>query len=162
PDDDTLRLVFADWLEERGNPRAEFVRVQCQLAHLSSDDSRRNELLLREQRMLDEYEKDWLGPLAEFVTHAIFRRGFLEELILSGEEFLAHASAIYRLAPAIDVQIRNIGGIDTLVALAHSPHLTHVRFLDLSAEHLGDGGVRVLIDSPYLGRLTGLNLSCIN
>lgn len=33
PDDDTPRLVFADFLQERGeNDRAEFIRVQCELA----------------------------------------------------------------------------------------------------------------------------------
>jgi uncharacterized protein (TIGR02996 family) len=33
PDDDTVRLVFADWLDENGEgERAEFIRVQCELA----------------------------------------------------------------------------------------------------------------------------------
>ena len=33
PDDDTPRLVYADWLTEQGDgERAEFVRVQCELA----------------------------------------------------------------------------------------------------------------------------------
>ena len=33
PDDDLPRLVYADWLEENGQPeRAEFIRVQCDLA----------------------------------------------------------------------------------------------------------------------------------
>jgi uncharacterized protein (TIGR02996 family) len=33
PDDDAPRLVYADWLEEHGDPdRAEFIRVQCRLA----------------------------------------------------------------------------------------------------------------------------------
>ncbi|WP_439625976.1 TIGR02996 domain-containing protein [Gemmata sp.] len=33
PDDDTPRLVYADWLQERGDEaRAEFIRVQCELA----------------------------------------------------------------------------------------------------------------------------------
>jgi uncharacterized protein (TIGR02996 family) len=40
PDDDTVRLVFADWLEERGDPRAEFIRVQCELAKLTADRER--------------------------------------------------------------------------------------------------------------------------
>ena len=26
--DDTARLVYADWLEERGDPRAAFLRIQ--------------------------------------------------------------------------------------------------------------------------------------
>lgn len=32
PDDDFPRLVFADWLEEQGDKRAEFIRVQCEIA----------------------------------------------------------------------------------------------------------------------------------
>jgi uncharacterized protein (TIGR02996 family) len=32
PDDDGPRLVYADWLEERGDPHAELIRVQCELA----------------------------------------------------------------------------------------------------------------------------------
>lgn len=31
--DDLPRLVYADWLEERGDPRAEFIRVQVDLAN---------------------------------------------------------------------------------------------------------------------------------
>lgn len=31
PADDTLRLVYADWLEERGDPRAEFLRLELAL-----------------------------------------------------------------------------------------------------------------------------------
>jgi uncharacterized protein (TIGR02996 family) len=30
PEDDAPRLIFADWLEDNGDPdRAEFVRLQC-------------------------------------------------------------------------------------------------------------------------------------
>jgi len=36
PDDDLPRLVFADWLEEHGEPeRAEFIRVQIRLSRLT-------------------------------------------------------------------------------------------------------------------------------
>jgi uncharacterized protein (TIGR02996 family) len=35
PDDDTLRLIFADWLEEQGDPQGEFIRIQVEL-HLRS------------------------------------------------------------------------------------------------------------------------------
>ena len=36
PEDDTPRLVYADWLEERDDAdRAEFIRVQCELTNLT-------------------------------------------------------------------------------------------------------------------------------
>jgi len=31
PDDEGIRLIFADWLEEHGNILGEFIRIQCQL-----------------------------------------------------------------------------------------------------------------------------------
>jgi uncharacterized protein (TIGR02996 family) len=34
PKDESLKLVYADWLEERGDPRAEFLRLQHQLQTL--------------------------------------------------------------------------------------------------------------------------------
>ena len=37
PDEDTPRLVYADWLDENGDPdKAEFIRVQIELARLDS------------------------------------------------------------------------------------------------------------------------------
>jgi uncharacterized protein (TIGR02996 family) len=53
PDDDTPRLVYADWLDEHGQPeRAEFIRVQCELARMPAGDPRRAELEARERELL--------------------------------------------------------------------------------------------------------------
>jgi uncharacterized protein (TIGR02996 family) len=36
PEDDTPRLVYADWLDEHARPeRAEFIRVQCEYTWLN-------------------------------------------------------------------------------------------------------------------------------
>ena len=56
PEDVEPRLVYADWLEERGDPRGDFIRIQCELAEIdpyaamSSEEEydRRDELLERE------------------------------------------------------------------------------------------------------------------
>jgi uncharacterized protein (TIGR02996 family) len=37
PDDDTPRLAYADWLEERGDARSEFLRLHLALRSLSPD-----------------------------------------------------------------------------------------------------------------------------
>jgi len=35
PEDDTPRLIYADWLDDQGDEaRAEFIRLQCELARL--------------------------------------------------------------------------------------------------------------------------------
>src|SRR5947208_4411815 len=30
PDDEGIRLIFADWLDEQGDPRGAFIRAQCE------------------------------------------------------------------------------------------------------------------------------------
>lgn len=40
PDDMAPRLMYADWLEERNDPRGEFIRVQCGLACWWESDGR--------------------------------------------------------------------------------------------------------------------------
>lgn len=44
PDDETLRLVYADWLEERGDPRAQFLRLLVALPKLLEDRRRLEQL----------------------------------------------------------------------------------------------------------------------
>ena len=63
PDDDAPRLIFADWLEERGDPRGEFIRVQCIQARMAEGDKRRHGLRAREQELLQIHRKEWETPL---------------------------------------------------------------------------------------------------
>src|SRR5438067_1186426 len=93
PDEDAPRLVYADWLDEHGDPdRAEFIRVQCELARLPGDDSRRPALPQGEEALLRRYRKSWFKPFrklrpakfdydmawANWPTGWQWRRGFVE------------------------------------------------------------------------------------
>ena len=49
PEDEALRLVYADWLEERGDTRAAFLRAEVALAAAPADDLRRAGLQARLQ-----------------------------------------------------------------------------------------------------------------
>jgi uncharacterized protein (TIGR02996 family) len=72
PGDDAPRLVYADWLEENGQPeRAEFIRVQCELARKRSPALRRRAALL-----LANHHDALAGPLAAPGFRFRFRRGF--------------------------------------------------------------------------------------
>jgi uncharacterized protein (TIGR02996 family) len=78
-EDDAPRLIYADWLEERGDPRGEFIRVQCKLDKLSTSDPALPTLLEREQLLLREHRDDWmldLPPLGRRLTWGEFHRGF--------------------------------------------------------------------------------------
>lgn len=81
PDDDLPRLVFADWLDEHGDPaRAEFIRVQCELATLPDHDPRRRTLEDREHDLLSEHEAGWIGDGAEGLQEWDWRRGFVDDV----------------------------------------------------------------------------------
>src|SRR5262245_65421532 len=63
-DDDTPRLVYADWLTENGqDERAEFIRVQVERSRLPAWDAAQVRLHLREQELLDQYGESWLAEL---------------------------------------------------------------------------------------------------
>ena len=46
--DDAPRLVYADWLGTHGDPRGEFIALQCRRASLPTDDRERSEPLSKE------------------------------------------------------------------------------------------------------------------
>jgi uncharacterized protein (TIGR02996 family) len=85
PDDDAVRLVYADRLDERGeSARAEFIRLQVKLARTSVADPRHDELAERERQLLRAHAEGWRAALPK-VPHLYwgdFRRGFVEEVKL--------------------------------------------------------------------------------
>src|SRR5881275_1349595 len=79
PDADGPRLVYADWLEEHGETaRAEFIRVQIELARLGPTDERRTPLQERESELLKRYARRWQRRVGTWVRDVQFRRGIIE------------------------------------------------------------------------------------
>jgi uncharacterized protein (TIGR02996 family) len=69
PADDTARLVYADFLEETGEPahvaRAEFIRAQIEAHSLHRDDPRRAGLEGRARELFAEHWVGWWTPVCE-------------------------------------------------------------------------------------------------
>src|SRR5262245_59984508 len=84
PDDYLPRLVLADWLQDNGDARGEFVHLQVRRARLSEDDPHAQAIRGRERTLLRKHALDWLGPLADFASGWSFERGFIH-LELRGE-----------------------------------------------------------------------------
>lgn len=60
PDDDTARLVYADWLQESGDePLAEFIRVQCKLAQTPPNHAEHFELTQLSREWEECYQNQW-------------------------------------------------------------------------------------------------------
>ena len=60
PDDLALRLVYADWLEEQGDPRAEFLRLTVTLAEPSVANEKRPALAARGYVLRQTLSWGWL------------------------------------------------------------------------------------------------------
>jgi uncharacterized protein (TIGR02996 family) len=116
PLDDGPRLVYADWLEEHGDPRGEFIRVQCKLAKIEEAGFRRpagyDYLLEREDALFTPANKrDWSRPLGEEFKIE-FARGFVSGISCTWSNFLAGRHVILGLHPIRWVTL------DTLPSLA--------------------------------------------
>jgi uncharacterized protein (TIGR02996 family) len=59
--DPSRRLVFADWLEDHGDPRAEWLRIDCELGGLGQKDDRRPALEARKRALWDANRDGLIG-----------------------------------------------------------------------------------------------------
>jgi uncharacterized protein (TIGR02996 family) len=157
PDDDGPRLMYADWLDENGQPeRAEFIRLQCALARLPDEDARRPALRERERQLSEANLEKWSAEVKPFIDDVVFHRGVIDSVSVDAGKFLRSGEAIFASAPVRKVRFHFIG--DHLVKLVQSPLLKLVRELDLSLNDLGNRGPTLLSKSPHLSKLDTLNL----
>jgi uncharacterized protein (TIGR02996 family) len=97
PADATTRLVYADWLEERNDPRAEFLRLQHQLAVI----------LDRLQHVRGGLESAWVRAVEvrrDVVVHEIFpgsRPKVIKLIRLSSGMSLEQVRALLARLPAV-------------------------------------------------------------
>ncbi len=81
PSDTNARLVYADWLLERGEPRGELIQLQC----MESDPSKAQ----RVRGLIRRHAGRWLGPVAAVTEPAdrVWDRGFLRAARLTQGHF---------------------------------------------------------------------------
>lgn len=132
PAEDTPRLMYADWLEENGDPeRADFIRIQVELARQPENAT---ELRRREAELWVAHRHAWRESLPELpgVNWRGFDRGFIATVDV---EFM---NDFVRFAPQIFVtpvqNVRILGACPPVTAeLAALTELIRLRSLDLTA-----------------------------
>jgi uncharacterized protein (TIGR02996 family) len=165
PDDDTLRLALADWLDENEDPaRAEFIRAQIELARGVEERERRNLLEKRQRELLIEHEREWVRPLAEVLGIApgewggwLFRRGFVEYFHLPAPAVNRHGEKLSRLTPVRELFLMPCTSASA-VTLCKKPWLWSVTALYISRSLLNANAVRALIACPYFECLRRLDV----
>jgi uncharacterized protein (TIGR02996 family) len=172
PDDDTARLVYADWLTEHDRAdRGEFIRVEIELARTppatEEDERRRKVLLDRRAELLKQYKAAWFAPFVPFAKDDSFARGFVQSLDVPANQFLQNAERWFALTPLTHVRISGSRVWDADSAnytwwtgpLFASPFLSRLESLDLEAQQLTATELETFAARDDLPRLRELLLA---
>jgi len=167
PDDDSIRLVYADWLEEHDQPeRAEFIRVQIERVRLPDDDPKQAALFARELRLLARHGVEWRAGPPIFAS-ARFRRGFIEYVEAPAGDMIEQAEELFRVAPVREICLTGMAENGQGAALASRPELARVESIRLN-DMLGGphepAETATLLQSPNVRNIRALtvvsNFSC--
>jgi uncharacterized protein (TIGR02996 family) len=174
PEDDALRLIYADWLDDHERPeRARLIRAQCELHPLTElDDTatheRRQTLAAEVVALLKKHKAEWLAELPccggvfwspapnDHSPGGIFERGFVNMIMAeSPTALLKDGERAFAVAP---VQRLYLGWLGPRAArkFAQWPFLARLR--SLVARGAEDRSVTELARSPHLAALRRLKL----
>jgi uncharacterized protein (TIGR02996 family) len=159
PEDDTVRLVFADWLDENGDPeRAEFIRLQVAVPE------RPQEYDPQYARADALRKKNWTGWFGELPKLSgigwvqSFRRGFVSGAIAhTGKWLCVQHERVFGATPVQSLTL-NVGGLGPLERALLLSELGRLSELCLRGCRLVTGQWEVLTGCPHLARLQWLCL----
>lgn len=172
PEDDAAKLVYADWLEERGHPLAALVRAHCEGR---SPDA-----------LVTAALAELVAPLTPWIHGPSFAGGMISRIDVDGGKYAQKATQAM-LSPILSVfglrctrlhgTSKRVPGCaslawtnelwwwdcqadDALVtALAASPHVTRLTRIWLEKPRCTNAGLAALARSPQLARLRHLGLT---
>src|SRR5579871_6871188 len=153
PDDDTPRLIFADWLQERGDAasaaRGEYLRLSVMRHRLPPDDPDYELIKRREAEIFTEHRWQWLGPLTDAARGWTFERGMVQ-ITASADKLLTSEVADWaRTEPSWWIDALKLTDLTPshIKRLVRFPLLSHLNTLDLSDNQNFRNGIRRLLDA---------------
>ena len=167
PQEEAPRLIYADWLEEQDRPedvgRAEFVRVQIELAHTTQETARTGQLRKREKELWAAHKEKWLAHLPAHLRKKEpgFHRGFLEELSLPPSSWARHGAKLFQQNPIFRVRLPDPVDRHVVGDLVVIPDLARIPELTLAGCEIREPitTLKILFGSPFLSGLVRLDLS---
>lgn len=110
PADDTVRLAYADWLDENGDPdRAEFIRLHLDRGRAIERSRRDRRHIERITELRDRHEAAWRSELPRFdgITWGRLWRGFVSEAIAGrSTDLVRSAIGVFTASPIQFLQVR--------------------------------------------------------
>jgi uncharacterized protein (TIGR02996 family) len=161
PADDAPRLVYADWLDEHGEPdRAEFIRVQIRLARADETGEDPGRLKARERVLRTRGESGWRKELPSLsgIQWQSFRRGFVDRVSVMHHKWLrASAPVVFAATP---IQSLCVFGVNDSAAqeIARLPYLPRLEVLEVNefARKMHQRGWMTIVECPGLTTLREL------
>lgn len=152
------RLVYADWLIDRGDPRGEFIHIQCQLAS-GAHTSKKEELEAREKELIHAHGESWAAQMGLSLREVTFCRGFVEEIRTSWDKLVkAHRTVERDLwAPVKKLKIIKFSPSD-MPKICRLYGMYAIKCLDLSSNYIGCEAAERLFSDEIVGRLSHLSL----
>ena len=134
PDDDTPRLIYADWLDENSQPdRAALIRHQIEAERAEPYSARARTARGRADELLAKHGGEWAkGVRAKRVR---FVRGFVGHVVAGIWQFPEVAPPLFAAEPVQSVTLTPFGmdgGAAGLAAVLDVPELARVRDLELA------------------------------
>ena len=164
PDDDTPRLIYADWLDEHGDPdRAAFIRAQVEAARAEPFGPSARAAADQADRLLTRHRASWADHLGDRVLGCEFVRGFVGQVTVDARTFPDHAGFIAAAEPVQAVRVVRplamghfdesgewVDGSASLRPVLVQPELWPISRLDLSGLSLSEDEYDALEESRSL------------
>ena len=121
PDDDTVRLVFAEYLEEIGqSKRAQFIR------HSIESGETHRERILHAIAICGAWPKPWPIGDSKLFGAGTVRRGFIEKIeVFRPQDFMVMAPELFNSQPIICVELHGCGPVPEAI----SPNINGFTFV---------------------------------
>lgn len=160
PRDENARLVYADWLIERGDPRGELIMVQVALLH--AQGAEKTKLQEREKQLLKKHRASITRHAAQVALEMELRAGFVYRIRTTGQLFAAKGASLFEHEPLEELEVSKPSPAG-LQALAAAPHVARLRKVELGSPLFvqADKGVdalRAFLESAGARALAELHL----
>jgi uncharacterized protein (TIGR02996 family) len=169
PDDDPVRLVYADWLlsqpAQGDRARGELVQLQCAL-NASPSPERRREIRARERELLGSLPAPSFGDGVRL--ELVWSRGFLERCHGELSDFARHVVNVFQVAPllaTLELDVALMPNQSQLQRLATIEQLGQIRELAVAPATgvtPGRGDDLLVALAPALTSLRRLRVSAMN
>lgn len=179
PEDDTPRLIYADWLAEQGeDDRGDLIRVQCALAKMEDDNPRKKELEDKERQLLKGAQNRWEAAHLRNkygATVVKIERGIPNEIQITPQNLVKNSKEIFREAPTIRGVDIGLTSADDYTAfnrratrISKIPQLEQLEKIGIvdtipgdSENQLNGQRIRTLLESPNLKNVKELEITGI-